>query len=106
MAAPTVLIRNIHHGVCKDEERDGRGKKEPVARSYGKLAAPMSSPRGERESADDVGNRMIRGEKGRRRNVSHLSSVVTEKDSDGDGVGRGTAECGGWLEMNRFTHRE
>lgn len=47
MATPTVLIRNIHHGVCKDEGGEGRerGRKrrELVARSYGKLA-PMSSP--------------------------------------------------------------
>lgn len=64
-----------------------------------------------RESAGNVEDRMIRGEKGRRRrSVSHLSSVVAEKDSDSDGDGdggaRGMAGCSGWLEMNRFTHRE
>lgn len=80
----------------------GEGKKRRVVRLYGKLA-PMSSLRG-RENVGNVEDRMIRGAKGRqRRSVSHLSSVVAEKDNDGDGEG---GEYGGWLEMNRFTHRE
>lgn len=49
----------------------------------------MSSPglKWER-NAGNVEDRVIRGEKGRLRgSVSHLSSVVAEKDSDNDGAG-------------------
>lgn len=84
MAAPTVLIRNIHHGVCKDEEakgRRGRRAGRAVVRKVGAYELCEG-----RESAGNVEDRMIRREKGRRRrSVSHLSSVVAEKDSDSDG---------------------
>lgn len=85
MAAPTVLIRNIHHGVCKDEVAKGRERGRRAGRAVVRKVGAYELCEG-RESAGNVEDRMIRGEKGRRRrSVSHLSSVVVEKDSDSDG---------------------
>lgn len=59
----------------------GRRAGRAVVRKVG--AYELSEGEKARDNAED---RMIRGEKGRRRrSVSHLSSVVAEKDSDGDG---------------------
>lgn len=88
MAAPTVLIRNIHHGVCKDEVAKGEGGGERGRRAGRAVVRKVGAYElcEGRESAGNVEDRMIRGEKGRRRrSVSHLSSVVAEKDSDSDG---------------------
>lgn len=86
MAAPTVLIRNIHHGVCKDEVVKGGGRRgRRAGRAVVRKVGAYELCEG-RVSAGNVEDRMIRGEKGRRRrSVSHLSRVVAEKDSDSDG---------------------
>lgn len=103
MAAPTVLIRNIHHGVCKDEEggleeREGRRAGRAVVRKVG--AYELSEGR-----EGNVEDRMIRGEKGRRRR-SRVPFIQRSRGKRQRRGGRRRWGCGGWLEMNRFTHRE
>lgn len=101
MAAPTVLIRNIHHSVCKDEgETEGEGRRagRAVVRKVGAYELFEG-----RESTGNVEDRMIRGKKGRRRRsrVPFIQRSRGKRQRRGRGGGDG-----GWLEMNRFTHRE
>lgn len=88
MAAPTVLIRDIHHDVCKDEGWQKKKAGRSVIREVGayELRAKLKRERQEwrrkkekeRERKSNVEDPTIREEKGRR-NVSHLSNVVAEK---------------------------
>lgn len=74
-----------------------KGSKRRAGRAVVRKVGAYELPVG-RESAGNVEDRMIRGEKGRRRSsvVSHLSSVVAEKDSDNEtGMGTGTVVVGG-----------
>lgn len=71
------------------KELERRGRKRRAGRAVVRKVGAYELSEG-RESAGNVEDRMIRGEKGRRRrSVSHLSSVVAEKDSDSDGDGDG-----------------
>lgn len=87
-------------GMGEGKKRAGRAVVRKVGGAY-----ELSE---RRENADDVEDRMIRGGKRKtaKERVPFIQRSRRKRQRQRPGVAGGAAGCGGWLEMNRFTHRE